>query len=176
MMVTVTINDDAEAESLEAYTLVLANPSANLTIDGVGSSSTVFITDNDTQIADIVISEIMYNPPGTDTQYEYLELYNNDTESVNLEGYYFSSGIEDTLHAITLLPGDFLVLAVDSVSFEAAYGSAAFQWTAGSLNNGGETLELRDASGNIVDVVTYDDLAPGRKLRMALARPWFFVI
>lgn len=157
MEVTVTITDDVDPEALESLVLNLVNASMGLTIDGVGSSSTVLIADNDTDIAAIVINEIMYNPPSTDTQYEYLELYNNDTETINVGGYYFSEGIVDTLPDVDLAPGDYLLLAVDSVSFEMAYGVPAFQWESGALGNGGETLELRDALGNVVDVVTYDD-------------------
>ncbi|MGH1435436.1 MAG: lamin tail domain-containing protein [Lewinella sp.] len=157
MDVSITIIDDMDPEALESLILNLSNPSAGLTIEGVSSTSTVLITDNDTNISDIVINEIMYNPPGTDSQYEYLELYNNDDATVNVGGYYFSLGIEATLPDVDLLPGDFLLLAVDSISFEAAYGLTAYQWTSGALGNGGEVLELRDASGNVVDMVEYDD-------------------
>jgi DNA/RNA endonuclease YhcR with UshA esterase domain len=157
MEVSITIIDDTDPESIETLVLNLANPTGGLTINGVASTSTILIADNDTNIPAIVINEIMYSPPGTDSQYEYLELYNNDDVTINVGGFYFSSGIVDTLPDIDLLPGGFLLLAVDSVSFEAAYGLPAFQWTSGSLNNAGETLELRDALGNVVDVVTYDD-------------------
>jgi len=46
-------------------------------------------------VPEIVITEIMYNPPesGTDSL-EFLELYNNGVEIVNLEGFYFAEGIE----------------------------------------------------------------------------------
>ena len=155
MDVTITVVDDAEIESIESLVLDLANPSSGVFISGVGGSTEVLITDNDAIIADIVINEIMYSPPGTDSDYEYLELYNNDDVAVDLGGYYFSEGITDTLHSVTLQPGEFLLLAVDSVEAENAYGVAAFQWTTGALTNGGETVELRDALGNVVDVVTY---------------------
>ena len=76
---------------------------------------------------------------------------------MNMEGYYFSSGIEDTLHNVELMPGDYLLLAIDSVTAEMDYGVTAYQWTGGNLINSTETLELRDPNGNVVDVVTYDD-------------------
>ena len=157
MEVSITIIDDTDPESLETLILNLANPTGGLTINGVASTSTILIVDNDTNVPAIVINEIMYSPPGTDSQYEYLELYNNDNVTINIGGFYFSSGIVDTLPDVALLPGDFFLLAVDSVSFEATYGLPAFQWESGSLSNAGETLELRDALGNVVDVVTYDD-------------------
>lgn len=157
MDVSITIIDDTDPESLESLVLNLTNASGGLTISGVASTSTILIADNDTDIPGIVINEIMYSPPGTDAQYEYLELYNNDDVTINIGGFYFSAGIVDTLPDVNLSPGDFFLLAVDSVSFEAAYGLPAFQWESGSLSNAGETLELRDAMGNVVDVVTYDD-------------------
>lgn len=158
--VTITIVNDTDSEALESFILRLQNPSPNLAINGVGSSSTVLIADDDTFIPAIVITEIMYNPPGTDTQYEYLELYNNDDLAVNLQGYTFTQGIVYTFPAVTLQPGAYLAVAVDSVSLFAAFGIEALQWTSGALNNGGETLELRDAQGNVVDVVTYSNQAP----------------
>jgi ABC-type glycerol-3-phosphate transport system substrate-binding protein len=33
---------------------------------------------------DININEIMYNPPGADTNHEWIELYNNDTTDINI--------------------------------------------------------------------------------------------
>ena len=47
-----------------------------------------------TVLADIIITEIMYNPPerGTDV-YEYIELYNNGNTSVNLKNYRFIEGV-----------------------------------------------------------------------------------
>lgn len=155
--VTVMVVDDAAPESLEQLTLALVNPSAGLNIVGANAQATLNIIDNDTEIADIVINEIMYNPPGADDMFEYLELYNNGSASVNLAGYYFEQGIEAQLPAIDLAAGEFLVLAVDSVAFQTTYGGTAYQWTSGGLGNGGETIELRDASGNTVDEVTYDD-------------------
>ena len=35
----------------------------------------------------IVITEIMYNSPDGDDVYEYLELYNNSGDAINIEGY-----------------------------------------------------------------------------------------
>ncbi|WP_367389662.1 lamin tail domain-containing protein [Lewinella sp. LCG006] len=157
MEVSITVIDDTDPEPLESLVLNLANPTGGLTISGVASTSTILIADNDTDIPAIVINEIMYSPPGTDSQYEYLELFNNDDVVINVGGYYFSAGIVDTLPDVDLQPGDFLLLAVDSVSFEATYGLPAFQWESGSLSNAGETIELRDALGNVVDVVSYDD-------------------
>ncbi|GJM32673.1 MAG: hypothetical protein DHS20C18_16740 [Saprospiraceae bacterium] len=157
--VQIGIIDDVDIESIETIVLELSSPSAGVAIDPVRSGSTVSIGDNDAVIPNIVISEIMYNNSGTD-DYEFIELYNNDSGPVNMNGFYFGLGVVDTIPNITMQPGDYLIIAVDSALFEAAFGFEAFQWDSGALNNSGETIELRDAFGNVVDVVTYDDEAP----------------
>lgn len=157
MDVSITIVDDGDIEPIESLVFNLGNPSPGVSINGVGSTTSVLISDNDAVIPDIVINEIMYNPPGADDMYEYLELYNNDDSAVDMTGFYFGLGINDTIEAVTLNPGDFLVIAVDSDAYAATYGGTAQQWISGALGNGGETIELRDAFGNVVDAVTYDD-------------------
>lgn len=157
--IVVTILDDPTPETIESLILELSNPTG-ASLDPTRNTYTIHITDNDTEIPKIVITEIMYNPPSTDVL-EYIELYNNDTEHIHLAGFSFAQGIVYTFPSNAFLnPGEYLVVAVDSVLFEQEFGVPAFQWTSGALNNGGETLELRDASGNVVDLVTYSPNAP----------------
>ncbi len=49
---------------------------------------------------DVVINEIMYNPPetGTDTN-EYFELYNSGTSPVSLSNWYLEQGVTFTFPA-----------------------------------------------------------------------------
>jgi len=158
--IVITILDDPTPETIENIILELSNPDAGASIDPTRINYTIHITDNDTNIPKIVITEIMYNPPSTEV-FEYIELYNNDTEHVHLAGFSFAQGIVYTFPSNAFLnPGEYLVVAVDSVLFEQEFGIPAFQWTSGALNNAGETLELRDASGNVVDIVTYSPNAP----------------
>ncbi len=153
--VTVTLIDDPDIESVELLILELNNPSADLSVDGVNSVHGLAIEDNDATIADIVITEIMYSPPGSDAMYEYMELYNNGTSNVDLEGYYFSEGIVDTLPAIVLAPDEYLLLVADSAAIDMEFGLAGIEWQEGGLSNSGEDIELRDALGNVVDYVNY---------------------
>ena len=107
----------------------------------------------------IVISEIMYNPPelGDDTL-SYIELHNTSDVMVNLNGYSFTDGINYTFPNITIAEGGYLVIAKDSTEFVAAFaGVTPRQWTSGSLTNSGEIIVLKDASNNTVDSVDYDD-------------------
>lgn len=158
LTVTITLVDDTDVEPLETLQLELANPSGTLVIEGINGKFDVNILDDDAIIPGILISEIMYSPPGLDDQNEYLELYNSDDAPVDLTGFYFSQGIVDTLPSIMLGAGEYLLLTVDSANVSNLYGVTAYQWTSGALSNGGEVIELRDAFGNIVDVVEYDDM------------------
>ena len=113
--------------------------------------------------AQIVISEIMYNPPesGTDSL-EYIELYNRGNVTLNLQDYTFSQGVTYTFGNINLNSGEYFVLAGSSSKIDNLFGvgTADDQWTAGALTNVGETIELLDNLGNQVDIVTYDNIAP----------------
>lgn len=110
-----------------------------------------------------VITEIMYNPPeaGTDTL-EFIELYNpSTTATINLAGYYFSSGVEYTFPPGVMLPPEaFVIIAKDSVAFTSTSTIPAFEWVSMSLLNTGEGLALRNAGGTIADTVFYDDALP----------------
>lgn len=109
----------------------------------------------------LVITEIMYNPPesGTDSL-EFVEIYNNDTEAVNMLGYTFTKGIEFVFPDVTIQPQEYLLVAYNSVAMLSTFGVDAYQWTGGALSNGGEELELSDSFNNVVDLVAYDDALP----------------
>lgn len=109
--------------------------------------------------AQVVINELMYNPPesGTDS-IEFLELYNSGSASVDLSGYSFTHGIDSLLPNVSIPAGGYFVFAANSAAVEAAYGiTNVYQWESGALSNGGEALVLVDAQGNLVDEVLYDD-------------------
>lgn len=115
----------------------------------------------DTTSADMVITEIMYNPPeaGEDSL-EFIELYNNGAEIINLGGYQFVSGVSFTFPSVNVAPDEFLVIAVNSSAMQNVFGINTLQWSSDALVNGGETIELVNSSGTTIDVVTYDDVSP----------------
>lgn len=110
---------------------------------------------------DIVITEIMYNPPesGADTS-EFIEFYNNGTTPVDLTDYTVT-GVTYTFPAVTLASGDYFVLAVNTSGFTNTYGFAPDGTVSGGATaNGGELISLFDNNGILVDEVDYDDNAP----------------
>ncbi|MCB0632411.1 MAG: lamin tail domain-containing protein [Saprospiraceae bacterium] len=151
------IIDDSELESLENILIGLSNPTAEASIDAFGGSLEIFIIDNDANIPDIVLTEIMYNPPesGTDSL-EFVEIFNNGDIAVDLSGYTFTQGFDFTFGNFTLDAQAYALIAVDSMAMNAVFGASAFQF-AGALGNGGETIELSNPGGSIVFSVTYDD-------------------
>ncbi len=114
--------------------------------------------------AQVVISEIMYNPPeaGTDSL-EYVELYNNSMDPINLEGWSFTQGFELIFEAVTLESNAYLIVCVNKTAFETVFGSSddVIQWQSGALQNGGELIELSDNEGNSIFSVNYNSGANG---------------
>jgi len=107
----------------------------------------------------IVINEIMYNPSSGNDLDEFIELTNIGTTPVPLTGWAFTKGVNFTIPTFTLLPGEFLVIAADTATFEATYGvtpNVIGGWT-GKLSNSGERIKLVDQSGDQIDEVTYFD-------------------
>jgi hypothetical protein len=124
------------------------------------------------------ITEIMYNPAeGGD--YEFIELQNGGEEAVNLAGMSLE-GIDFTFLPTTpvLAPGEFMVLVRDPAAFTAKYpdvpSGGVYQ---GQLSNKGETITLKDAQGEVITSVSYDDeqgwpLSPdGRGDSLTLSNP-----
>ncbi|MBU0766059.1 MAG: lamin tail domain-containing protein, partial [Bacteroidetes bacterium] len=98
-----------------------------------------------------------YNSPesGTDTL-EFLEIYNNDTAAITLTGYNFTSGVSYTFPAMTMNPGQYIVLAHDTTAVNNFYTTSSLKFS-GGLGNDGEALVLTDNYGRTVDSVYYDD-------------------
>ncbi len=113
--------------------------------------------------AQVVITEIMYNPPesGTDSL-EYIELYNNTNAAIDISGWNFTQGFEHIFPAGTIMPaGSYISLAKSASAFQSVFGFAPTVWTNGALTNSpGEDIELRDAGGNVIDYVDYLNAAP----------------
>ena len=115
----------------------------------------------------LVVSELMYHPPG-DGLTEFIELLNISTSApVNLRGLEFTTGIEFnfTNSTITTLPpGGRLLVVRDLTAFTAVYGTnlpiAGVFTNDSALSNGGELLTLVDGDGEEVQAFNFRDSAP----------------
>jgi hypothetical protein len=109
------------------------------------------------------VSEIMYHPADTgnpnDPNTEFLELTNIANQSINLSLVRFTDGIDYAFPSFELPAGGYCLVVKDLVAFQAKYGTklAVVGEYAGSLDNGGERLELVDAVGQVIQSFTYDD-------------------
>ena len=106
--------------------------------------------------SDVKINEIMYNPQGTDADLEWIELYNNDAEAVNISGWTVdNNSISDNV----MQPGDYVVLARNKTAFEDYYGAlscSVIEVRLGLTNDPGDTIVLCNITGAEVDNVTYN--------------------
>lgn len=125
-------------------------------------------------LAEIRINEVMANPSCSESYCEYVELYNNDTNSVNMTGWKITDGDdEDVLEGGSgdeiIIPGNSFAMIVDSDSrVYSNFDVGEVNWIyveddsiANKLNNGGETLMLKDNKGDEIDSVTYPSLDEG---------------
>jgi len=119
----------------------------------------------------LVINEIHYHPRdsfhnGPDTlipskEFEFVELRNTSFIPIRLEEIQFIEGINYKFDDdAVLFPGQFLVLAEDSMWFHERYGFAAFDKYDGKLENDSDTLILINLFNDVVDSVSYFDAAP----------------
>ncbi|MEZ4734974.1 MAG: Ig-like domain-containing protein [Caldilineaceae bacterium] len=116
-------------------------------------------------LSNLVINEIHYHPTApVDVDgdvFEFIELYNKGTVPLRLDNAYFSRGF--TYHfppETTLAAGAYFVLSPDAQQFKERYGFDPDAVLRGNLANSGEAIELRDAVGNVIDLVDYLDVAP----------------
>lgn len=99
---------------------------------------------------DVILSEMLPDPAGTDTTYEFIELYNPTATSIDL-----STGYEvcdPTCRALsgTIAPGEYFLICRTLT----AYASCDLALSIG-LTNGGDTVSLKDGSGTELESVSY---------------------
>ncbi len=173
-------------DGIDVFNEIMANGSSsnytyNFTQTGTFNVS-VSVTDNESLVdpynwtinvtgepiattGNVVINEIMYDPNGTDTDHEWIEIYNTEVFQINLSGWTFYE--ETTNHGLTLIngseilqPESYAVIAQDSATFLTDYplfNSTLFDSSWSSLLDGGEYLSIRNSSSAIIDEVNYSN-------------------
>lgn len=136
--------------------------------------------------SNLVVSKIHYNPAdateaelaiiGGDgveaDEFEFLELMNVGSETIDLNNVSISGGITFTFGLSNqLAPGDRILVVENRAAFEVRYASilnglnfatdiTGQSQYSGRLSNGGEQLTITDAAGSVIQSFTYDDSAP----------------
>ncbi|MBK8700162.1 MAG: lamin tail domain-containing protein [Saprospiraceae bacterium] len=110
--------------------------------------------------AQLVINEIMYNPPETgEDSLEFIEILNAGNAPVSLNGMKFNAGVTFTFPEMTIGAGNVVVVAKDTAAMRLIFNISSLQFS-GALSNSGEGIVLADAQDNVLDEVIYDDAAP----------------
>jgi len=116
-------------------------------------------TANGLPLPKIVMNEIMYHPSSENDLEEYIELYNNSDENVDLTGWRFVNGIRYTFPNVIMGPREYLVVAADEGTFAGKYPGVT-NYLGGwelKLSNKSETIELVTNMGIRIDRVRYAD-------------------
>lgn len=114
-----------------------------------------------------VISEVMYDPPGTESEREWLELHNPTLAAIDLTGWKLrdNGGTWAIPTSTTLAAGGTLTIARTAAGFQALYGFAPD--VAGltlSLANSSDYLLLLDPKGNVISKVAWGNAKPNWSL------------
>ncbi len=116
--------------------------------------------EDDEDSGSVVISEVYYDVEGTDSDGEYIEIYNQGSEAVDLSGWTIGddTSANYTFEDSLAIPGhSYLTVCRDKATFEDRYNKSPDAWDlALSLNNGGDTLTLYDTNGQTVDKVGWE--------------------
>jgi hypothetical protein len=118
--------------------------------------------------SDIVINELMYAPISLNDDDQYIELYNRSTNSVRLDGWQFTSGVNFSFPSnLVIQPGAYLVVARNAARMLASYpnlnsGNLVGNFS-GALSHKGERLTLAKpdtiVGTNVLGVVQTNDVA-----------------
>jgi hypothetical protein len=119
--------------------------------------------------ANLRVTELNYNPappqagsPYDAQAFEFIELKNFGTQTLNLKDAHFTNGITFTFGDVSLAPGEVGVVVINLAAFQSRYGTAAkilgtYGESNTNFNNGGEEVAIADAVNQGVVDFTYDN-------------------
>lgn len=111
----------------------------------------------DSPDAVVTINEIHYNPPG-DQNAEWIELHNQMAVNVDISGWSLADGVTYKIPAGTVIPGGGYKVIAKSLGNSALNGIPGVLGPfTGNLSNSGETIDLLNPSGRLMDRLAYSD-------------------
>jgi hypothetical protein len=109
----------------------------------------------------VVFNEIMYHPasaPGTEGDFEFVELFNQMAVNMDIGGWSLQGGIQYTFPSNTVINGrSYLVIASNPTALAGAGFSGAMGPFTDRLGNAGDEIRLVNNSGRVMNVVEYSD-------------------
>jgi uncharacterized protein YdeI (BOF family) len=111
---------------------------------------------------EILINEAMPNPVGSDTLYEWIELYNYGNEDLDLANWTLD-GLKIT--SLIIPPNSFAIIAKNSTELKKLYPQLnnIIQINF-SLNNSTDSIILKDSAGNVASTFDYTTSLEGKSL------------
>ena len=119
------------------------------------------VFEEDDQVGTIVINEIMYNPSTEFDTDDWVELYNNSSNYINLTNWILKDSDDANQFRFSpntiMSPHEYLVVCRDPNNFAAAYPDVSnFQGPLGfGFSSAGECIRLYSNTGTLVDQVCY---------------------
>jgi hypothetical protein len=135
---------------------------ARYSVDPAAAVGGLVVTELNYHPANPTAAELLINPMFSDASFEYIEVKNVGTATVDLANAAFTMGVTFTFggeNAISLEPGQHAIIAANPAAFAARYGArpnvvGPFQ---GDLSNAGERLLIVAEDGSKILDFTYDD-------------------
>ena len=129
----------------------------------------------------IWINEIMFNPEGSDSGREWIEIYNYGTSDINISGWKLWEGGSN--HTISLIKGSWIIgklsyaiIANNATKFlqdHPDYKGTLFESKFSLSNNKNETIVLKNSSLGEVDSATYNhSILEGYSFEKYPENPW----
>ncbi|HAH04367.1 MAG: OB-fold nucleic acid binding domain protein [Parcubacteria group bacterium GW2011_GWA2_43_17] len=142
--------DDDFATSTPAVTD--DTPTSTLETLGEGEQTPTSTEEGVAYASQIMINEILANPAGSDTEAEWLELYNREAVAVDLEGWQLG---DDSQNRYTVSQSDYASTTIAAFGYFVVYR----QESGLALNNDGDSVKLYQPDGNLLDQAEYIETA-----------------
>jgi hypothetical protein len=143
-----------------------SDDSFSITLSDTLNLNAIFEADSNFSAIKVVINEINYNSAASFNTEDWIELYNNGENPVDISGWIFKDS--DDSHIFTIPQGTildtnaYLVLCIDTALFKPLFpevqnfiGNVGF-----GLSGSGELVRLYDNKMLMMDSLIYDDAAP----------------
>jgi len=138
----------ATSGNYTVYLTVIDNLGVTSTADSVNVvivDETTSTDENSYQPGDLVVNEVLPAPSSGNN--EWVELFNNTSEAISLTGWTLlnkeGSNFTTTTLSGEIAPDEFLI--IEDIN--------------GNLNNSGDTVILKDSTGQIIDQIVYGDFS-----------------
>jgi len=106
--------------------------------------------------ANILINEVLYDAPNNDSTEEFVELYNDSCQTIDLTGYQLADNSSSFALSGTIGPGAYFTVAKSATAFQSLFGSSPqLGGFSLALGNSGDYLRLKNGT-QVLDEVAWE--------------------